>query len=105
MEKEKLNKSKKTATGQPRDEIEIRPKDKKLNEAKGKTAVLTFGRMNPPTIGHEVLAQKVIKTARQSSGTPLIFLSHSSDPKKNPLSYEEKVRLAQAAFGRNIVVK
>lgn len=105
MEKEKLNKSKKTVTGQPRDEIEIRPKDKKLNEAKGKTAVLTFGRMNPPTIGHEVLAQKVIKTARQSSGTPLIFLSHSSDPKKNPLSYEEKVRLAQAAFGRNIVVK
>jgi hypothetical protein len=105
MEKEKLNKSKKTVTGQPRDEIDIRPKDKKLNEAKGKTAVLTFGRMNPPTIGHEVLVQKVVTTARQSSGTPLIFLSHSSDPKKNPLSYEEKVRLAQAAFGRNIVVK
>jgi protein-tyrosine-phosphatase len=106
MEKEKLNKSKKTATGSTRDEIEVRPKDKKLNEAtKGKTAVLTFGRMNPPTIGHEVLVQTVLKTARASSGTPLIFLSHSSDPKKNPLSYDEKVRLAQAAFGRNIVVK
>lgn len=105
MEKTKLNKSKKTATGSPRDEVDVRPKDKKLNEAKGKTAVITFGRMNPPTIGHEVLVQKVVKTARASSGTPLIFLSHSSDPKKNPLSYDEKVRLAQAAFGRNIVVK
>lgn len=104
MENKKLKKSKKTATGQPRDEINIRPKDKIL-EAKGTTAVLTFGRMNPPTIGHEVLVKKVIDTARKSSGTPLIFLSHSSDAKKNPLSYEEKVRLAQAAFGRNIVVK
>lgn len=104
MNKDKLNKSNKTSTGQPKDEIKIRPKDE-IQEAKGKSAVITFGRMNPPTVGHQALVEKIIKTARAQKATPLIFLSHSFDPKKNPLSYDEKLRLAQAAFGRNIVVK
>ena len=34
------------------------------------TAVFTFGRMNPPTIGHEKLVNKVKSTARTSKATP-----------------------------------
>ena len=59
-------------------------------EAKSKTAVFTFGRFNPPTIGHQKLLQAVLRTAKSEGGKPFIFGSHSQDKKKNPLSYKEK---------------
>lgn len=65
-------------------------------------AVISFGRMNPVTSGHEVLVNKVISTALKNGGTPLIYLSHSSDPKKNPLTYDQKINFAKTAFGRVI---
>ena len=85
--------------------IEINPQmNDSIKEAKADTVVLGWGRMNPITIGHEKLANKVQSVARQAQGTPKIYLSHSTDPKKNPLSYNDKVSLAQKAFG-NIIVK
>lgn len=75
-----------------------------LSEAKTDTAVITFGRMNPPTTGHLALVNKMLAVSRQKNGTPLIFLSHSYDAKKNPLSYPEKLKLVNQAFG-NIAVK
>lgn len=65
-----------------------------------KTAVFTFGRMNPMTSGHEKLVNKVRAVARLEGGEPLIYLSHSQDAKKNPLQYTDKVNLAQKAFGK-----
>lgn len=81
--------------------IELNPT---LNEAEGKTVVVAWGRMNPVTIGHEKLVNKVKQIARQRRADPKIFLSHSHDPKKNPLSYEDKIEVAQNAFG-SIVYK
>jgi len=75
-----------------------------LDEAVKDTVVVSWGRMNPVTSGHEKLAQKVASVAKERGATPMIFLSHSSDPKKNPLSYDDKVKFAQAAFGK-IVIK
>lgn len=81
--------------------IEINPEiETRIAEAKQDNAVFTFGRMNPPTVGHEKLAMKVAQIARQKGAKPHIFLSHSSDPKKNPLSYNDKVKLASKAFGK-----
>ena len=99
-------KSGKTITGQPRDEIVLNPKQvtARFNEALTKHAVITFGRMNPPTIGHQLLADKLVTEARKVRGTPLIYLSHSQDSKKNPLQYEEKIKIAKAAFGQRTVV-
>ena len=76
--------------------VELNPK---LQEELGKIAVVSWGRMNPPTIGHEKLAKKVAATAKANGGTPIIYLSHSQDAKKNPLSYEDKYMFARAAFG------
>jgi len=73
----------------------------KIGEAVGKTAVFAFGRMNPPTIGHEKLVNKVVQTAR-GKGTPFVFLTHSQDSKKNPLSANDKIKFARNAFG-NVV--
>jgi len=73
-----------------------------LNEAKKATVVLGWGRMNPVTVGHEKLANKIKEVARKNKATPVMYLTHSQDAKKNPLSYSDKVMLAQKAFG-NIV--
>ena len=64
-----------------------------------KKVVIAFGRMNPPTVGHEKLVTKIKSVARKNRATPLLYLSHSQDKKKNPLSYEDKIRLAKKAFG------
>ena len=69
-----------------------------------KTAVFTFGRMNPVTVGHEKLVAKVLSEAKKAKGDPMVFLSHTQDKKKNPLSYDDKIKFAQKAFG-SVVVK
>lgn len=67
-----------------------------------KLAVICFGRMNPPTIGHLKLVNTVKRLADYHGGTPLVFLSHSVDKNnefKNPLSYDKKIEYAKIAFG------
>jgi len=100
--KENPSKTKKKDETLVKNTIELNPT---LNEAKGKTVVLGWGRMNPITSGHEKLANKIKEVAKKRSATPLIYLGQSQDPKKNPLSYDDKIKLAQMAFGRNLVVK
>ena len=46
-----------------------------LNEAKDKTAVFAFGRMNPPTTGHAKLVKKVMSVAKKENGIPMIYPS------------------------------
>lgn len=58
-----------------------------ISEGSGKTAVLTFGRFNPPHKGHAKLVDHVLK----QSGDHHVVVSHSQDNKKNPLSAAEKV--------------
>lgn len=75
-----------------------------LEEAAGKTVVVSWGRMNPVTIGHEKLVDKVRSVAKKERAMPAIYLSKSQDAKKNPLSYADKISVAQMAFG-NIIKK
>jgi hypothetical protein len=60
-----------------------------LMEKHNKQVVWTFGRMNPPTLGHQHLVNTMAELAGE--GDYWIFLSHSQDGKKNPLPWEEKV--------------
>jgi predicted kinase/nicotinic acid mononucleotide adenylyltransferase len=69
-----------------------------------KTVVVAFGRMNPPTVGHKKLVDKLKSIALQKHGSPFLYLSHSQDKKKNPLSYEQKLKYARKAFG-SVVTK
>jgi len=61
-----------------------------LREDDRATAVFAFGRFNPPTIGHQKLIQKVQSMARQVNGKGFIFLTHTQNNKKDPLSFQEK---------------
>jgi nicotinic acid mononucleotide adenylyltransferase len=82
--------------------IELNPK---LDEATNSdTVVISWGRMNPPTAGHEKLVAKVLSVAKQNNAMPHIYLSQSYDSKKNPLPYKTKIRLARRAFG-NLVTE
>ena len=69
-------------------------------EADGKTAVFAFGRMNPPTIGHA----KLVDVIKGQPGDPFLFLSHTQDSKKNPLTFAEKVFFARKCFGQGITI-
>src|SRR5210317_1557944 len=68
----------------------------------GKSVAFTFGRFNPPTIGHEKLIKKVKSLPTNDYK---IFLSRSQDPKKNPLSPRDKLNVMKDMFpqhARNI---
>ena len=69
-----------------------------LEEQKEKHAVLAFGRMSPPTTGHEVLVNKVKDVAKTFGGSHHVVLSHSQDKAKNPLAPEQKLKHAQRFF-------
>ena len=76
-------------------------------EARGDTVVFTFGRLNPPTIGHGKVFDAIAKQQSKNSGSKMhIFVSHSQDAKKNPLSYNKKVAYIRKMFpkyAKNVV--
>ena len=68
-----------------------------------KPVVMTFGRMNPPTIGHEKLVNRVQQIAHDYNAPHHIVISHSVDAKKNPLEIKKKLLHAKRFFpGANI---
>ena len=64
--------------------------------------VFTFGRMNPPTIGHQKLVDKVKAEAKKQGAMPHVYLSHTQNAKKDPLDYNTKIRFARKAFGPSV---
>ena len=75
--------------------------DQFIKEARGSTAVFTFGRFNPPTIGHEKLLNVVASTASKVRGDQYVFSSHSQDAKKNPLTNDQKVVFMKMMFPKH----
>lgn len=66
--------------------------------AKDKHVVTAFGRMNPPTIGHQKLIDAVLNKAKAEGAEHDIRLSHSQDKRKNPLSQEQKIGHVRKMF-------
>jgi hypothetical protein len=65
----------------------------------------TFGRMNPPTVGHG----KVMDTLATKSGKSdyKVYVSQSQNPKKDPLTYNQKVKHIRKMFpkhARNVMM-
>ena len=59
---------------------------------------ITFGRFNPPTVGHEKLLAKVAREAKSNGGEYRIYPSRSEDPKKNPLDAGTKIKYMRMAY-------
>lgn len=60
--------------------------------------VFTFGRLNPPTKGHEKLMQAVVRTAHEEYASNIVFLSHTQNNKTDPLDWDFKYRICNKAF-------
>lgn len=61
-----------------------------VEQTEGKTAVIAYGRYNPPTIAHQKVIDTVEEVAFKNNADGIIAPSHTQDMKKNPLSYPEK---------------
>jgi hypothetical protein len=61
-----------------------------------KTLYFVWGRMNPPTAGHE----KLLDFLKQKAGNNpyRIYLTQSEDSNKNPIPYVDKVKFARKGF-------
>ena len=75
-----------------------------LKESKHtKTVVFAFGRFNPISTGHELLANKVAEVAKKHSAKALVVPSSTQDSKKNPLAVQDKLKYMKKAF-KNVEV-
>lgn len=84
--------------------MSVKPFSTFLLEDVRKDITFTFGRFNPPTIGHEKLLQAVKDTAK--NGPFRIYVSPSHDSKKNPLNPKQKIAAMRELFpkfARNIM--
>ena len=74
------------------------------NSKTQKPVVMAFGRMNPPTTGHEKLVNKVKEIAKDYNAPHHVIISHSVDAKKNPLDVTSKIKHAQRFFPNTNIV-
>jgi len=67
--------------------------------SKRKRIVFTFGRFNPPTIGHQKLIEAVAKEAGKDDY--VIVPTRSFDKKKNPLDIDTKIEWMKKMFPKH----
>ena len=68
-----------------------------LSELPSKSVVVTYGRFNPPSTGHELLVKVVRKLAKQRKADHIVFVSSVQD-KKNPLEISKKIQYLELMF-------
>ena len=57
-----------------------------------------FARMQPPTIGHELLIQRLVTLAKENDSQPVVFLSHKEDTKENPVPFVVRHQILTVAY-------
>ena len=81
---------------------------KKFNEllrskvGRKQPVVFAFGRLNPPTIGHQKLIDRIITIAKRVRGLPVLYVSASQDKSKNPLTVKQKLDYLKKLYPRGI---
>lgn len=69
-----------------------------VKELPAKKVVFTFGRFQPPTIGHGLLVTAVKHIAQKQGADHVIYASRSQDKKSNPLPVDRKVYYLKRMF-------
>lgn len=57
-----------------------------------------FARMQPPTIGHELLIQRLAALAKENHSQPVVFLSRKEDTKENPVPFVVRHQMLSDAY-------
>ena len=60
--------------------------------------VFTYGRFNPPHLGHKMMIEEVINKAKKMNKTPVVIVSHSYGNRTNPLPVSDKIRILKRWF-------
>ena len=60
--------------------------------------VFTYGRFNPPHLGHKMMIEEVINKADRMNKIPIVIVSHSYGNKTNPLPVSNKIRILKRWF-------
>ena len=60
--------------------------------------VFTYGRFNPPHLGHKMMIERIVNKARNLDKKQVIIVSHSVGNIRNPLSVETKLRILRRWF-------
>lgn len=63
-----------------------------------KSLVFGYGRLNPPTIGHEKLVSAINAAAKKARAKSILYITRSHDSKKNPLTPEQKLHWCEEFF-------
>lgn len=69
-----------------------------LEEANSNKLVMNFSRMSPIHEGHGEVVRTVVGLANRTGADHKIIMSHTNDPKKNPLTPQQKLKHARRAF-------
>ena len=60
--------------------------------------VFTYGRFNPPHLGHKMMIEEVINKAKKMNKIPVVIVSHSYGNRTNPLPVSDKIRILKRWF-------
>ena len=58
------------------------------------SVVFTYGRFNPPHLGHKMMIEEMLKMNKKV----VVVVSHSQNKNKNPLSVTDKVKILKTWF-------
>jgi hypothetical protein len=60
--------------------------------------LFTYGRFNPPHLGHKMMIEKIISESKKLKKVPIIIVSHTSGNLTNPLNVNNKLRILKRWF-------
>ena len=76
----------------------MEPGSGNMIDMRRRVAYFTFGRFQPPTLGHGLLIGELAAAAESADADAYVFVSSTQDKKKNPLTVFQKVAWLQRMF-------
>lgn len=105
---DKQKKPSQTMLGGKKNKIIMHPKIVKMTSygkiIESNTAVISYGRANPPSIGHARLVQEASEIAEQHNAHSMFFMSPTNNL-RNPLTDTQKLEYVSEAFSEYIDVR
>lgn len=76
---------------------------KTWSAASDKKIIITYGRFNPPTAGHKKVIDEAIIIAKKYKCEFRVYVSHTHEPKKNPLPLNVKLEYVKTMFNDPVI--
>ena len=83
------------------EQAEDKANQKQEQDRVSDSLVTTFGRHNPPHIGHKLTMDKAHDLAMNEGADQRFYTSHSQDRKRNPLPRDMKIKFLQKMFPKH----